>query len=55
MNVTPDVAKAKNVIDSSKAAAVTSRPVFSSPRATARSLSPVRSYSSLIRESRNTS
>ncbi len=41
--------------DSSSAAAVTSRPVFSSPAATARSLSPVRSCSSFMRESRNTS
>ena len=55
MNDTPDVAKAKNVTDSSSAAAVTMRPVRSRPSATASSLSPVRSCSSLIRESMNTS
>ncbi len=55
MKLTPDVPKAKNVTDRSSAAVVTMRPVRSRPRATAWSLSPVRSCSSLIRESRNTS
>ena len=37
------------------AAEVTTRPVPASPRATASVLSPVRAYSSRIRDSRNTS
>jgi hypothetical protein len=37
------------------AAAVITRAVAASPSATAVALSPVRSYSSLIRDSRNTS
>ena len=53
--VTPDVPNAMNVTDINSAAAVTMRPVRSSPRATAVSLSPVRSCSSLMRESRKTS
>ena len=55
MNVIPDVANAMNTIARSAAAAVTMRPVRSSPMATELVLSPLRSYSSLIRESRNTS
>ena len=55
MNVICDVAKAMNTTDSRPAAAVTMRPVRSSPTATEAVLSPVRSYSSLIRDSRNTS
>ena len=49
------VAKAMNTTAMSSAAAVTIRPVRSRPRATDSSLSPVRSYSSLMRERRNTS
>ena len=55
MKVMPEVAKARKVTDRSRAAAVTMRPVCSRPAATEASLSPVRSYSSLMRESRNTS
>ena len=55
MNVTPDVAKAMNTTLISTAAAVTMRPVCSSPVATAWVLSPVRSCSSLMRDRRNTS
>ena len=48
-------AKPRNTITIRAAAEVTIRPVRCSPRATARSLSPVWSQASLIRESRNTS
>jgi hypothetical protein len=53
--VTCDVEMATNTSDSSTAAAVTRRPVWPMPSTTASSLSPVRSYSSLMRASRNTS
>ena len=55
MNRTSLVAKARNTTAISTAAAVTIRPVFSSPTATASWLSPVRSYSSFTRERRKTS
>ena len=55
MNETLDVAKATKTMASRAAAAVTMRPVRSRPTATAWRLSPVRSYSSLIRDRRKTS
>lgn len=55
MNVTPLSPNEANVTASSAAAAVTMRPVRSRPVATAWVLSTVRSYSSLMRDSRNTS
>ncbi len=55
MKVTDEVAKARKMIAISAAAAETSRPVRSRPCATASRLSPVTTYSSLIRESRKTS
>lgn len=53
--VTWEVAKATNTIARSAARVVTMRPLRSRPVATDQVVSPVRSYSSLIRESRNTS
>ena len=53
--LTCEVAKATNTIASRAAAVVTMGPVRSSPTATAATVSPVRSCSSLIRDSRNTS
>ena len=55
MIVTPLLANAMNTIAMSAAALVTRRPVRCRPRATAAVLSPVRSYSSLMREMRKTS
>src|SRR6266545_2801344 len=55
MKLTSEVAKARNTTASRAAAAVTMPPVRSSPRATAATVSPVRSCSSLIRLNRNTS
>ena len=55
MKVTWEVAKARKTTASKAAAAVTMRPVRSSPRATDDTLSPEASYSSLMRESRKTS
>ena len=55
MKVICELTMATNVTLSSTAAAVTMRPVRSRPRATDRSLSPVRSCSSLMRERRKTS
>jgi hypothetical protein len=52
---TPPVAKPATTTMSSSAAAVMIRPVCCRPVATAVVLSPVRSHSSRIRESRNTS
>src|SRR6266511_2057790 len=53
--VTCEVAKAMNTIASSAARVVTMRPLRSRPVATDEIVSPLRSYSSLIRESRKTS
>ena len=53
--LTWEVAKATNTMASRAAAVVTMRPVRSSPTATAATVSPVRSCSSLILDSRNTS
>ena len=47
--------KAKKTVTMTAALAVMTRADLASPSATARALSPVRSYSSLIRERRNTS
>jgi len=55
MNVMTEVPVATKVTASNAAAAVTMRPVLSSPAATAAALSPLRSCSSLIRDSRKTS
>ena len=55
MNVISEVAKATNTTARMAAAAVTMRPLRSSPAATEATLSPVRSCSSLILERRNTS
>ena len=55
MNDTPDVEKAMNTTLMRTAAAVTMRPVRSRPMATDDVLSCVRSCSSLMRDSRNTS
>jgi hypothetical protein len=53
--VIEDVAMLTNTTDSRTAAAVTSRPVWPIPVITAASLSPPRSYSSLMRDRRKTS
>ena len=55
MNTMPLSANAPITTASSTAALVMIRPVFWTPVATARSLSPVRSHCSRIRDSRNTS
>ena len=49
------MAKLPNTMTMMSAAAVMTRAVALRPSATARPLSPVRSYSSLMRESRKTS
>ena len=54
-NVIPDVENAATTTSSSSAALVMMPPVRCSPAATAAVLSPVRSYCSRIRDSRNTS
>ncbi len=54
-SVTSEVEIAVKTMASSTAAAVTTRPVEPMPATIAWSLSPVRSYSSLMRESRKTS
>ena len=53
--LTSAVPKARKVTASRTDAALTIRPVRSSPRATDAALSPVASYSSLMRDRRNTS
>ena len=55
MIVTPLLAKAMNTMAMRAAALVTRRPVRCNPIATAAVLSPVRSYSCLMRERRKTS
>jgi hypothetical protein len=55
MNETPEVAKAMNTTAIRMAAAVTRRPVRSSPRATAVVVSAPLSCSSLMRDRRKTS
>ena len=55
MNVMPDAENAPITITSSSAALVITPPVRCSPPATAAVLSPVTSYRSRIRDSRNTS
>ncbi len=55
MNVMPEVANAPTTTVISSAALVMIRPVCCSPAATAAVLSPVRSYSSRIRDIRKTS
>ena len=55
MKLMPEVPKARKVTERRAAAAVTIRPVRSRPMATEAVLSPVRSCSSLILESRKTS
>ncbi|CAB4726586.1 unannotated protein [freshwater metagenome] len=55
MKMMPLVPKAPITTPSSRAALVMMRPVFCTPRSTARSLSWERSHSSRTRESRKTS
>ncbi len=55
MNTIPESPNAPITTASSSAALVMIRPVFWTPVATARSLSPVRSYCSRTRDSRKTS